>query len=475
MLSKVVELEGSLARMTKSFEVQIAAERRQRDLDVQSIIAQHNNQLSELKRLHKALAAKAAAAAKASGAATPPAQLAVEANITTTATAAGHVKPAPVATNKENSTSVRADVPPQVPMVVSSQKSQTHAQQQQHKQQQISTQSGANMNASISTGTSTSTSVKALLNPNISNRPASHSTTSGGSSSSSSSSSVTRLTTQKPAATERVQNLVRGRDSDRDRDRDRDSQSDSSRVAASAPATAPVLAATSGSVSTTVSGLPLKPPINASNNWQRSVVDQYSGTVADSESSHFRSSNLEPLGLVGNDEPLQSFWPPPSSLSSAPETTHGMEHGQVRPQSINTEHLYSSTSTSSSSSHYFAPLIPDVSDCDNNRGFDGRGRIRSSDIQTQGMQYYDPQEQEILQSRFTSAHDAPIESYQGEDMMNRYNVNMHADINNTIMIRDLSRYSNDSEFLPVVNTRTSTQSHSWADEQELDMNDAENR
>jgi hypothetical protein len=52
--SKVNELETASIRAQITTETQLAAERRQRDIDVQSIIAEHNHQLTELKRLFKA-------------------------------------------------------------------------------------------------------------------------------------------------------------------------------------------------------------------------------------------------------------------------------------------------------------------------------------------------------------------------------------------------------------------------------------
>ena len=71
MQKKMSEMEGSMMLLMKSCDAQVTAEKKQRDADVQSIIAQHNHQLSELKRLHKAVAAKqlvssAAAAASVS-------------------------------------------------------------------------------------------------------------------------------------------------------------------------------------------------------------------------------------------------------------------------------------------------------------------------------------------------------------------------------------------------------------------------
>jgi hypothetical protein len=65
MQKKMGEMEAAMMQLVKSCESQVAAEKKQRDADVQSIIAQHNLQLSELKRLHKAIAAKQSASAAA--------------------------------------------------------------------------------------------------------------------------------------------------------------------------------------------------------------------------------------------------------------------------------------------------------------------------------------------------------------------------------------------------------------------------
>ena len=58
MQKKLNDLEESMMRLVKSCEIQIITEKKRRDMDVQSVIIQHNHQLSELKRLHKAVAAK---------------------------------------------------------------------------------------------------------------------------------------------------------------------------------------------------------------------------------------------------------------------------------------------------------------------------------------------------------------------------------------------------------------------------------
>ena len=58
MQKKLTDMEESMMRLVKSCEVQIMAEKKRRDMDVQSVIVQHNHQLSELKRLHKAIASK---------------------------------------------------------------------------------------------------------------------------------------------------------------------------------------------------------------------------------------------------------------------------------------------------------------------------------------------------------------------------------------------------------------------------------
>ena len=52
--ARVNELETASIRAQVSNEAQLAAERRQREIDVQTIIAEHNHQLTELKRLFKA-------------------------------------------------------------------------------------------------------------------------------------------------------------------------------------------------------------------------------------------------------------------------------------------------------------------------------------------------------------------------------------------------------------------------------------
>jgi hypothetical protein len=65
MQKKMGDMEAAMMQLVKSCESQVAAEKKQRDADVQSIIAQHNLQLSELKRLHKAIAAKQSASAAA--------------------------------------------------------------------------------------------------------------------------------------------------------------------------------------------------------------------------------------------------------------------------------------------------------------------------------------------------------------------------------------------------------------------------
>jgi hypothetical protein len=65
MQRKMSDMEAAMMQLVKSCESQVAAEKKQRDADVQSIIAQHNLQLSELKRLHKAIAAKQSASAAA--------------------------------------------------------------------------------------------------------------------------------------------------------------------------------------------------------------------------------------------------------------------------------------------------------------------------------------------------------------------------------------------------------------------------
>jgi hypothetical protein len=65
MQRKMGDMEAAMMQLVKSCESQVAAEKKQRDADVQSIIAQHNLQLSELKRLHKAIAAKQSASAAA--------------------------------------------------------------------------------------------------------------------------------------------------------------------------------------------------------------------------------------------------------------------------------------------------------------------------------------------------------------------------------------------------------------------------
>ena len=70
MQKKLGDMEGAMMRLVKSCESQIVAEKKQRDMDVQSIIAQHNHQLAELKRLHKALAVKQLASVTSAAAAT---------------------------------------------------------------------------------------------------------------------------------------------------------------------------------------------------------------------------------------------------------------------------------------------------------------------------------------------------------------------------------------------------------------------
>ena len=63
MQKKMSEMEQTMMLLMKSCEDQVNAEKKQRDAHVQSIIAQHNHQLSELKRLQKAVAAKKSASA----------------------------------------------------------------------------------------------------------------------------------------------------------------------------------------------------------------------------------------------------------------------------------------------------------------------------------------------------------------------------------------------------------------------------
>lgn len=65
MQKRMGEMEAAMMQLVKSCDSQVSAEKKQRDADVQSIIAQHNLQLSELKRLHKAIAAKQSASAAA--------------------------------------------------------------------------------------------------------------------------------------------------------------------------------------------------------------------------------------------------------------------------------------------------------------------------------------------------------------------------------------------------------------------------
>ena len=63
MQKKMSEMEQTMMLLMKTCEDQVNAEKKQRDAHVQSIIAQHNHQLSELKRLQKAVAAKKSASA----------------------------------------------------------------------------------------------------------------------------------------------------------------------------------------------------------------------------------------------------------------------------------------------------------------------------------------------------------------------------------------------------------------------------
>ena len=69
MQKKMSEMEGAMMQLMKLCDAQVTAEKKQRDADVQSIIAQHNHQLSELKRLHKAVAAKQMVSSAAAAAA----------------------------------------------------------------------------------------------------------------------------------------------------------------------------------------------------------------------------------------------------------------------------------------------------------------------------------------------------------------------------------------------------------------------
>lgn len=72
MQKKMSEMEQAMMLLMKSCEDQVNAEKKQRDSHVQSIIAQHNHQLSELKKLQKAVAAKKSASMKAVRSVTSP-------------------------------------------------------------------------------------------------------------------------------------------------------------------------------------------------------------------------------------------------------------------------------------------------------------------------------------------------------------------------------------------------------------------
>jgi hypothetical protein len=72
MQKKMSEMEQAMMLLMKSCEEQVNAEKKQRDAHVQSIIAQHNHQLSELKKLQKAVAAKKSASMKAVRSVTSP-------------------------------------------------------------------------------------------------------------------------------------------------------------------------------------------------------------------------------------------------------------------------------------------------------------------------------------------------------------------------------------------------------------------
>ena len=72
MQKKMSEMEQAMMLLMKSCEDQVNAEKKQRDAHVQSIIAQHNHQLSELKKLQKAVAAKKSASMKAVRSVTSP-------------------------------------------------------------------------------------------------------------------------------------------------------------------------------------------------------------------------------------------------------------------------------------------------------------------------------------------------------------------------------------------------------------------
>jgi hypothetical protein len=52
---KISKLESRLGETSRNFERQLATERLSKDSEIQSIISQHNAQLTELKRVHKAL------------------------------------------------------------------------------------------------------------------------------------------------------------------------------------------------------------------------------------------------------------------------------------------------------------------------------------------------------------------------------------------------------------------------------------
>lgn len=72
MQKKMSEMEQAMMLLMKSCEDQVNAEKKQRDAHVQSIIAQHNHQLSELKKLQKAVAAKKSVSMKTVRSVTSP-------------------------------------------------------------------------------------------------------------------------------------------------------------------------------------------------------------------------------------------------------------------------------------------------------------------------------------------------------------------------------------------------------------------